>query len=303
VLLCKKDVFPKVSKIFLYVISPASASCYKMCFMPQNLQINIPDPCQESWETMHPQDNGRHCEGCSKIVVDFTGMSDREILAWLTDANRKVCGRFSPDQLNRNLLPVPEKKRKAWMIWNFLLAGLLVSSKAPAQAKSPAPPVNQNDKKLLGKLSMALAPVEADTPKYSVLPPVVIQGYPTRSCRTVMGGLTMVRVIDGTPILKKLLKDTLAMIGIPKKELTLYPNPASRGTAIKLSLPSDQPGEYKLELFNGSGALLQGKRVEWTDRSQIQLLAIPASLAAGAYFVKLSHAGTGKVYTRKLMVL
>jgi hypothetical protein len=274
-----------------------------MSFMPRNLRINISDPCQESWQTMHPQDNGRHCGACSKIVVDFTLMSDREILAWLTDANRKVCGRFSPDQLNRNLLPVPEKKRKAWMIWNFLLAGLLVSSKAPAQAKSPAPPVSQNDKKLLGKLSIALAPTEADTPKYSVLSPVVVRGYPPHTRRDVMGLVSIGIRIDTVTGLKDLAKDTLARLGVPKKELTLYPNPVSRGAAVKLSLPPDRPGEYKLELFNGSGALLQERTIEWADPSQTQLLSLPVSLAAGAYFVKLSHAGTGKVYTRKLLII
>lgn len=271
--------------------------------MPQDLQINIPEPCQQRWDEMHPQDNGRYCGSCSKIVVDFTLMSDREILAWLTDANRKVCGRFSADQINRDLLPLPERKRKAWTIWNFLLAGLLVSSKAPAQTKAPVPPVSQHDKKLLGKPTMAIVPVEADTPKYSVLPPVVVQGYSTRKCTDVMGGAFIGIRIDTVAGLKVLLKDTLARIGLPKKELTLYPNPAPRGTAVKLSLPPDQPGEYKLELFNGSGALLEERRLEWTDRSQIQLLDLPTSLSAGAYFVKLSHTRTGKVYTRKLVLL
>jgi len=277
--------------------------------MLKNLQIQVPQPCGENWDEMRPAEDGRHCSSCLRTVVDFSLMSDREILSWLADANRKVCGRFSADQLNRNLLPPPERKRRAWSLWNFLLAGLLVSSRVPAQTKAATAPVSQHDKRLLGvPLAITKIPVQADTPKYSVLPPVVVQGYGVTRCRDIKGDVVTVGKIAIThkktsTLLKDLVKDTLAVVGIPKKELTLYPNPASRGTAVKLSFPPDLSGEYKLELFSADGALLQARLVEWNDKSQTELLNLPPSLSAGAYFVKLSHTGTGKVVTRKLMVL
>jgi hypothetical protein len=276
--------------------------------MSKNLQIRVPQPCGENWDDMSPSAGGRHCSSCLKTVVDFTLMSDQEVLFWLTNANRKVCGRFSADQLDRNLLPAPERKRSVWNIWNFILAGLLVSSKVPAQTKVIVTPVSQHDKRLLGEpLAVVKIPVQADTPKYTVLPPVVVTAYGQsrrtvydQSRRTVlMGAVSTVRVIT----LTDLLKDTLTFIGFPKKELTLYPNPASRGTAVRLSCPPDLLGECKLELFNSNGALLQERSVEWRDKSQTESLNLPASLSAGVYFVKMSPAGTGKVVTRKLVVL
>jgi hypothetical protein len=270
--------------------------------MLKNVQIHIPQPCGENWDDMRPAEDGRHCSSCLKTVVDFSLMSDREVLSWLTDANKKVCGRFSAGQLNRNLLPAPERNKRAWSLWNFLLAGLLVSSRVPAQTKVAAAPVSQHDKRLLGEPMIERVRVEADTPKYSVLPPVVVVGYGHMMGKVVMGGaVSTVRVIT----LTDLLKDTLAVIGISKKEkeLTLYPNPASRGTTVRLSCPPDLLGEYKLELFSANGALLQARLVEWNDKSQTELLNLPASLSAGVYFVKLSHMGTGKIATRKLMVL
>ncbi len=254
---------------------------------------------------MLPSAGGRHCTSCLKTVVDFSLMSDREILSWLTNADGKVCGRFSAGQLDRNLLPAPERKRRIANLLNFLLAGLLVSSEVSAQAKAAAPPVSQHDKRLLGEpLAITKIPMQADTPQYAVLPPVVVRGYGVTRCRYITGGaVAAVAIEKSSSILKDLVKDTLAFIGFPKKELTLYPNPAARGTTVKLSFPPDLSGEYKLELFSANGALLQERLVEWSDKSQTELLNIPASLSAGAYFVKLSHHGTGKIVTRKLMVL
>ncbi|HEY4110219.1 MAG TPA: hypothetical protein VGM48_14465 [Puia sp.] len=61
---------------------------------------------------MQPAEKGRHCMACQKTVVDFTGMNDGDILRHLkrVRAHRpdtQICGRFMPDQLNRQLIPPP----------------------------------------------------------------------------------------------------------------------------------------------------------------------------------------------------
>ena len=42
---------------------------------------SIPNPCSEDWNTMTPDDNGRFCGSCQKVVIDFTTYSTHEILA------------------------------------------------------------------------------------------------------------------------------------------------------------------------------------------------------------------------------
>jgi hypothetical protein len=64
--------------------------------------ISIPMPCYEQWQNMAAVTNGRHCNACSKTVVDFTALSDTAIEQYLQQ-HQNVCGRFRNEQLNRPL--------------------------------------------------------------------------------------------------------------------------------------------------------------------------------------------------------
>jgi hypothetical protein len=64
-------------------------------------KLKIENPCEQSWEKMLTTNGGKFCESCSKNVIDFTTMSDREIIQHLSITSGKLCGRLSDDQLNR----------------------------------------------------------------------------------------------------------------------------------------------------------------------------------------------------------
>ena len=54
--------------------------------------IIIPQPCAESWAAMTPTAAGRHCAACQTEVVDFTRMSEAEILSYLAARpKQRVC--------------------------------------------------------------------------------------------------------------------------------------------------------------------------------------------------------------------
>ncbi|MFK8055144.1 MAG: T9SS type A sorting domain-containing protein [Saprospiraceae bacterium] len=53
---------------------------------------------------MTPTQQGRHCSACAKTVVDFTKMSDAQVLAHLKKASDETCGRIRNDQLGRPLI-------------------------------------------------------------------------------------------------------------------------------------------------------------------------------------------------------
>lgn len=68
----------------------------------KSIKYSIQNPCDESWNDMTPETNGRFCGSCEKSVVDFTHMSDFSIVHYLEKhANEKVCGRFTKPQLDR----------------------------------------------------------------------------------------------------------------------------------------------------------------------------------------------------------
>ena len=84
-------------------------------------KFNVPDPCSESWKGMLPQDNGRYCGSCQKVVIDFTGKTNEEIIDYISaNSGKRVCGTFRKSQL-----PAPAPKSSDRMI-RFLAAALLV---------------------------------------------------------------------------------------------------------------------------------------------------------------------------------
>ncbi|WP_022825824.1 hypothetical protein [Hymenobacter norwichensis] len=60
--------------------------------------ISIPSPCSANWADMAPAPGGRHCAACNKVVVDFSALSEANVLATLRQPG-KVCGRFRPEQV------------------------------------------------------------------------------------------------------------------------------------------------------------------------------------------------------------
>jgi carboxypeptidase-like protein len=61
--------------------------------------ISVPQACHRSWQQMNEVNYGRYCEHCCKKVVDFTTMTNNEIITHLS-TKTNVCGRFDQLQLN-----------------------------------------------------------------------------------------------------------------------------------------------------------------------------------------------------------
>lgn len=104
--------------------------------MAKKFQLWIPEPCHENWENMLPSEQGRFCKACSKQVIDFSRMTDREIAQFFKKTSTgSLCGRFMDKQLNRDL-EIP-KKRIPWVryFFQFALPAFLASGKLMAQGR------------------------------------------------------------------------------------------------------------------------------------------------------------------------
>lgn len=70
--------------------------------MENQLKISIPTPCHENLSLMDKTEKGKFCLSCQKEVIDFTKMSDAEIVLYFDKKKSgaaKVCGTFRADQV------------------------------------------------------------------------------------------------------------------------------------------------------------------------------------------------------------
>lgn len=105
----------------------------------RNLTVQIPRPCHEQWDTMQPTEKGWFCASCQKTVVDYTALSDRELIRRLSQASGDICGRLRDDQLNRPLILLNQETTR-WQQWlGVLTMGLLSWQTAQAQSKQTEP--------------------------------------------------------------------------------------------------------------------------------------------------------------------
>lgn len=162
--------------------------------MPHRPSITIPQPCHESWAQMTPAVQGRHCAACDKVVVDFTRMSDAEVIAWLQRPQPgRTCGRFATQQLNRSLL-MPAAAPPRWPKWVAATAAVVglqtgVAHTVQAQRATPAEqsPIT---------IGMVAVPRRAQ-PLTLNLPPIVVRGTVVDSAsRQPLPGVTV--VVAGT---------------------------------------------------------------------------------------------------------
>ena len=104
--------------------------------MSKKFQLRVPEPCHENWNKMTPVDKGRFCDSCQKAVVDFTGMSDAQLIAYFKKPSAgSVCGRFYNDQLERDF--DMQRKRLPWLkyFFQFAIPVFLTGFKSYSQGK------------------------------------------------------------------------------------------------------------------------------------------------------------------------
>ena len=104
--------------------------------MKKQVYLHIPEPCHEDWNKMTQAQQGRFCQSCAKTVVDFSAMTDKQILEVLSKAASKTCGRFSGDQLERPLVKeIPYSLKPYKFILSTFLPAFIVSGSASSQER------------------------------------------------------------------------------------------------------------------------------------------------------------------------
>ncbi|MCE2995260.1 MAG: carboxypeptidase-like regulatory domain-containing protein [Cyclobacteriaceae bacterium] len=90
--------------------------------MKKSITLSLPQACAEQWSRFTPTSQGGMCGSCQKEVVDFTTMSDQQIIAYFSQSTGSTCGRFHANQLKTYSAVAPVVVKPGWM---FLRAGML----------------------------------------------------------------------------------------------------------------------------------------------------------------------------------
>ncbi|MBN9381162.1 MAG: T9SS type A sorting domain-containing protein [Chitinophagaceae bacterium] len=310
--------------------------------MPKPIQLHIPTPCHEKWEKMLPTEDGRHCAVCEKTVVDLTGMSDMEIIRYMTRAGSNVCGRLLPSQINRRLVPMSPVQRNGGKRWQLLLAGLMLTAdgsmphhtdlKGAIHLQLSTPPkTDRTEGVLLGavmpqiELDTTVKVVEVETPgtlmgDISVqiedtipgveAPPVDtmdlqkknISCMPADSPENVFTGEITIRQSSPVDTIKQFVKDTLTALRILPKQ-ELHIYPNPVRRESALHLAwQSEPGTYKVNLLSVTGALILARVVEVGSSSQVDTWEMPGGLAAGVYIIQVTRPGQPGGLAQKVIV-
>ena len=82
--------------------------------MKKAFNLSIKDPCTQKFGEFESTANGGFCQSCRKEVIDFTRMTESEIITYFKNQTGKVCGRFEQHQMKAYELPPLKSNKPNW---------------------------------------------------------------------------------------------------------------------------------------------------------------------------------------------
>ncbi|MEM7367094.1 MAG: carboxypeptidase-like regulatory domain-containing protein [Bacteroidota bacterium] len=137
------------------------------------MKLNIPKPCSENWQDMTPEEKGRFCQLCQKVVIDFTEKSDKDIVAFFQQNQQSVCGRVLPMQLKS--YPEPQKDKKGFPILRAAATGMLFAASLGIASAQPTDSQQNRERIQISQFHLS-QPQNQQTDRTSKQKDVLIQG-------------------------------------------------------------------------------------------------------------------------------
>lgn len=118
--------------------------------MKQKINLSISKPCSENFDQFKQTKSGGFCGSCKKEVIDFTNMSDKQLIKFLKHKKGNTCGYFNASQINKDIEVVEFKESNKY---NFLrvaavaVISLMSLHNIQAQTEQPKTEIIQKTKK------------------------------------------------------------------------------------------------------------------------------------------------------------
>ena len=303
--------------------------------MPKYLNLQINEPCHEDWNVMTPNEQGRYCGSCKKTVVDFTAMTDGQVVDFFKLNTGNTCGRFYDDQLNKSLV-IP-RKEIPWLKYFFTitLPAFLFSAKAIAKKKIIKQQVEKSDlknkleidnsnssgyrsggytnndslsipdKKAVMKSYWNNPPKQKDTVKLmeETLPEVIVYGNPglQKTWDIISGSVA----VTSTSLLCKtsgvVIKKTPAKPIKEESKLNIFPNPTPANAVLNLSFSKDIIGEIIIEVFTANGNLVKKETKTFAAKTKTTFINTN-NLPFGFYICVATNTTTNEKLSKEFLV-
>jgi hypothetical protein len=93
----------------------------------QPLKIAIPNACNQNYMAMDHKADGKFCSNCSNIIIDFSEMTDVELIRYFKKYPATHCGRFHVSQLSRKIETI-SIRNNLFSYFSKIAAGLVALS-------------------------------------------------------------------------------------------------------------------------------------------------------------------------------
>ena len=259
--------------------------------MPKYLSIQIPEPCHEDWNNMTATDKGRFCNACAKTVVDFSVMTDTQVLNYFKKDTGNTCGRFYNAQIENDIL-IP-KKQIPWLRYFFTITipVFLFSLKAEGQKKvEKVVLVNKEKSKS----------IFSDT---AVLQEVIVKSYASDGIRKgylsyTLGGASSITCKKAS-VFSKLKK---AINPIKKQTINIFPNPIAANEKLNITWANNIEGNQIVEIFSANGNLVQRENINIISKVKTSFIMLK-NLPKGLYFFSVINVKSNEKISKEFIVL
>lgn len=134
-------------RVWVYILKIASTSIL-ISFNMKIKKLKIGEPCKEDWSNMIPNNEGHFCDLCSKTVIDFTQLSQNEILEKLKTEKGNICVRMTEAQLDTPFLEFEKTKQYSLpyskTAASIMLAASLIGTQSCTPESQAENPIEQN---------------------------------------------------------------------------------------------------------------------------------------------------------------
>jgi hypothetical protein len=261
---------------------------------------------------MTPTEQGRFCGSCQKTVVDFSGMTDKEVFDYINKSSQHACGRFSNNQLNKYLKPATTKKRFTWAyVWNIILATCMITEgnaqTKPVKKKKPSV-YHHELKPSVGHIHILEPDKIKPDSNYKAKTQEIANKISNPKTNTeitmelvgILGGYSVGVKVSRKEKIQRVVNDWKP--AILKKDIKIYPNPVVRGNNVQASLSLKQAAEYKLELLNVQGEVMTVQKLVMATKEQAITIPTQSNWAPGVYWVRISGPDGKNVYQCKVSI-